>query len=123
MFGTGAHVLRFRESSVYDCVAQITNGALTLKCNKQEFGGSMMRGDTVTRSLVPQATASARQQGAASGNLIKRPATSNFAFLPLLTCLSFHTARAPQFDEGRGYFEGGGSQQGWHGSVPAPVKN
>jgi hypothetical protein len=53
MFGTGANVLRFRDSSVYNCVAQLTNGALTLKCNKQEFGGSMMRGDTVTTVFSP----------------------------------------------------------------------
>jgi hypothetical protein len=53
MFSTGAHVLRFRDSSVYDCVAQITNGAFALKCNKQQFGGSMMHGDAVTTIFSP----------------------------------------------------------------------
>jgi hypothetical protein len=53
MFSTGAHVLRFRDSSVFDCTAQIANGALALKCNKLQFGGSMMRGDAVTTVFSP----------------------------------------------------------------------
>jgi hypothetical protein len=53
MFSTGANVLRFRDSSVYDCVAGITDGAFTLKCNKQQFGGSIMHGDTVSTIFSP----------------------------------------------------------------------
>ena len=53
MFSTGANVLRFRDSSVYDCVASMQNGAFTLKCNKQQFGGSMLRGDAITTIFSP----------------------------------------------------------------------
>jgi hypothetical protein len=53
MFNTGATVLRFRDNTVYDCVAQLTTGALALKCDKQQFGGSMLRGDSVTTIFSP----------------------------------------------------------------------
>jgi hypothetical protein len=53
MFSTGANVLRFRDSGVYDCAASIQNGAFTLTCNKRQFGGSMMRGDAVTTAFSP----------------------------------------------------------------------
>jgi hypothetical protein len=29
------------------------NGAFTLKCNKQQFGGSMLRGDAITTIFSP----------------------------------------------------------------------
>ena len=53
MFNTGASVLRFRDSTVYNCVAELTTGALTLKCDKQQFGGSMLHGDSVTTIFSP----------------------------------------------------------------------
>jgi len=53
MFSTGASVLRFRDGSVYNCVAGMQNGVFALNCNKQQFGGSMMHGDTVTTIFSP----------------------------------------------------------------------
>ena len=53
MFSSGASVLRFRDGSVYNCVAGIQNGAFALTCNKQQFGGSMMRDDAVTTIFSP----------------------------------------------------------------------
>lgn len=47
------HERRFRGSNAYECTAQFSNGAFALKCNKQQFGGSMMRGDTVRTIFSP----------------------------------------------------------------------
>ena len=80
MFNTGASVLRFRDSTVYNCVAELTTGALTLKCDKQQFGGSMMRGETVTTIFSPAGYSLSAPAGGGFWQLDQATATSSFAF-------------------------------------------